>query len=222
MTSSTQTSDFTAASHHKPKSIIKGIFLVFLWIFIGIYFLIIIVLLAVRLFFLPLVESEKSTIEEKLTELTSYQVTIGNITGSWSLFNPGVMLEDVTIGGADGIHIKSASATLSLLTFARFEPIFLQITVESPSVTAYREGPMRFIFMGQEIDLEKKEDNSNNEALWKTLNWLSHQKQIEVFDGTFKAVNQQNGESFEVTDIKATISNTALTKQAAVELSLPK
>ncbi|MCD8339364.1 MAG: TIGR02099 family protein [Burkholderiales bacterium] len=222
MTSTTTASDFNAPPPHRSKSALKTVFLTIVWILIAIYFLIAILLLAVRLFFLPLVESEKPYIEEKLTEYIHYPVKIGAIKGSWQLFNPGIDIEDITIGGDDGIKVGRVSALLSLLTFVRFEPIFSSLVIENPSATIYRDGPMRFTFMGQEIDLEKQSSSDSNETLWKVLNLISHQKQIELYGGVFRTVDQANNQSFEITDIKAAIVNSTLTKRAALELTFPK
>jgi uncharacterized protein (TIGR02099 family) len=179
------------------------------------------VVLSARYIVLPFVESSKPLIESTLGSVLHRTVTIGSLEAHWYRLRPYFVLSNIEVDGgksAPALRIRQVVAVLSYRTLLYLSPAFTRISVDAPELYLEEKSPSSFTLNGIPIPLDSTGTATPNQALSLFL----HQRRIVVQNGTITyrnpAISQEN---LVFSGIQAAAHNGPVSKQYALELSLP-
>ena len=95
-------------------------------------FVVALVVVGVRFWLLPDIESYRETIARELSGATRQRITIGNLAGRWSGFNLQLTLGNLEVfdrGGQPALKLERVDSTLSWWSLIHWEPRFDSIEI---------------------------------------------------------------------------------------------
>jgi len=159
------------ASHHVLGFTLKAVLFV--------YFVFMLLFLALRYAVLPNIDLYKPDIERAASRALGNQVTIDRVYASWRGLHPNLYLGDLRLRDRQGrqlLALPSVSATLSWWTFAAFEPRFESLEINRPELDARRTPDGVLQVAGVRIEPDKKEGGGG-------ADWLLRQREIVIREG---------------------------------------
>lgn len=135
--------------------------------------------IALRYWVLPNVESHREDIARIVSERARQKVTIGAIHAQWDGLRPQLVLEHVTVHDAAGRHALQLSridTTLSWLSVLALEPRFHAVDIYRPTLSIRRDARDVLSIAGVELA-----DGGGGNGF---ADWLLRQRNIEIHDAT--------------------------------------
>ena len=138
------------------------------------------IVIALRYWVLPNVESYRDDIARIVSERARQKVTIGAIHARWDGLRPQLMLERVTVHDAAGrpaLELSRIDNTLSWLSLPALELRFHALDIYRPTLNIRRDA--RGVLSIAGIDVAEGNGGGNGFA-----DWLLRQRNIEIHDAT--------------------------------------
>ncbi len=214
-----------AESYGHPKSVYKKILAWLGWTFVVVYFLFLGLVLVLRFYALPYLESQKTLIENKASELLGTPLTIERIFSSWDFFTPVITLKNVQLGIETPLKVQELVLVPSYLSVIKLTPIFSSISVIGPELFIERTGQLRFNTIGKEFDFSNSAKNiAQNQSDFdpSTVELLFEQKKIGLKNGTIHYTDNSEHKSLQLKQIDFVLDNSLLNKQAALDFVPPE
>lgn len=148
------------------------------WSALAVAFVLALVVLSLRYWFLPNVERYRGDIAQAASAALGQRVTIGRITANWDGLRPELVLEDITVfdrTGRPGLELKRVDNTFSWLSLLVLEPRFHEIEIHRPALEVRRDARGTLWIAG----IELKDGQGSGFA-----DWLLRQGQLVVRDAT--------------------------------------
>lgn len=132
---------------------------------------------------MPLVENYHDNLEELLQDSLKQPVSIGSLTGSWTGLSPVIILQDIAIGGPQGIHFELAEAEIDVAASLFYrQPIFNKFHLKGGEAQLQQLSSTQWqVTPDWIITTTDKDDNANEskeQLAWPT--WLSRQENIQL------------------------------------------
>ena len=146
------------------------------------------VVLGLRYWVLPNVESYREDIARIMSERTRQKITIGRIHANWDGLRPQLRLENVTVYDAAGrpaLELAHVDNTLSWLSLLSLELRLHAADIHQPTLNIRRDA--RGVVSIAGIELARGEDGGG------FADWLLRQRDIEVHDATILWTDEQRG-----------------------------
>ncbi len=146
------------------------------------------VVLGLRYWVLPNIESYREDIARIMSERVQQKITIGRIHANWDGLRPQLRLENVTVYDAAGraaLELAHVDNTLSWLSLISFELRFHAADIHQPTLNIRRDARGTVSIAG--IELARGEDGGG------FMDWLLRQRDIEVHDATILWDDAQRG-----------------------------
>jgi uncharacterized protein (TIGR02099 family) len=137
------------------------------------------VVLTLRYWALPNIESYRGDLEIALTRAVGQKVTIGTIAGDWEGLRPQVSLARVTVfdkAENAALELGRVDTVLSWLTLFALEPRFHSVAIQSPELVARRDKRGTVSIAG--IALSESQDGGG------LSDWLLRQREILIRNAT--------------------------------------
>ena len=152
---------------------------------------------------IPLIETYRPDLEQKLSAVLKQPVSIGQLKGDWRVFSPVVHLNDVQLGpAADGVHISAMEAELDVsATLFYRQPVFRHVEIEGViaelhqlSNTEWRIGSQWLLpsLAGKAGKTPTTETSATPAETPAWLNWLSLQQAILLKDWEITSYDPEN------------------------------
>ncbi|MDH5536063.1 MAG: YhdP family protein, partial [Betaproteobacteria bacterium] len=133
------------------------------------------VVLSLRYWVLPNVDSYRDKIARTISHVANQQITISRISGNWDGMRPELVLEGVTVFDASGrpaLELSRVDNTLSWLSLAVLEPRFHSLEIHQPALDVRRDARGVIAVAG----IELKEEGGG------FVDWLLRQREFAVRD----------------------------------------
>ncbi len=156
-----------------------------LWL---VYFGFVLLVLALRYFVLPHVESYRAEIEHEVSRALGLTVAIGQVEASWAGLNPQLVLSDVRIADAQGqpaLTFHRVQGVLSWWSLPRWGLYLHLLRIDEPTLHLRREVDGRFFVAGIAVTA----DGADNGA----ADWVLTQRHIRINDATVVWEDAQRG-----------------------------
>jgi uncharacterized protein (TIGR02099 family) len=163
-----------AVTHHALGALLKLAVLV--------YFIFCALVLGLRYFVLPNIDSYKPDVERIATHALGNKVSIENIRASWSGLHPRLSLDKVVIhdkAGNPSLTLPTVSATLSWWTPVVGELRLYQLEISRPDMDVRRDADGKLYVGGIFIDTGKSGNG-------KGADWVLSQREIVIRDGRLR------------------------------------
>ena len=137
------------------------------------------IVLALRYWVLPDIESYREDIARIVSERAQQKVTIGAIHASWDGMRPQLVLERVTVHDAAGrpaLELSRIDNTLSWLSLPALELRFYALDIYRPTLNIRRDARDVVSIAGVELG-----DGGGGNGF---ADWLLRQRDIEIHDAT--------------------------------------
>jgi len=134
---------------------------------------------ALRYWILPNIESYRDDIARIVSERAGQKVTIARIHANWDGLRPQLRLEQVTVLDASGrpaLALSRVDQTLSWLSLATFDLRFYSLDIYRPTLNVRRDARGMISIAGVEM--------SGEVAGGGFADWLLRQRDIEIHDAT--------------------------------------
>lgn len=144
------------------------------------------IVIALRYWILPNVESYREDIERLVSERARQKVTIERIQANWDGLRPQLKLENLTVhdaGGRPSFRLSRTDLTLSWLSAAMLEVRFHAIDIYRPTLHVRRDTRGAVSVAGVEVS---GADGDSGFA-----DWLLRQRDIEIHDATLVWTDEQ-------------------------------
>lgn len=165
-----------AAARHWIRRSSLGIYRVLTWGLLAAGFLFAAVVMGLRYWVLPDIESHRERIAEAVSGLVQQKVTIGAISANWDHLRPQLSLSSVVVHDAQGrpaLALPQVDATLSWRSAALLQINFHALDIHRPALTVRRDSKGRITVAGIPIDMEAKGGGGLSR-------WLLSQRDIEI------------------------------------------
>jgi uncharacterized protein (TIGR02099 family) len=136
-------------------------------------------LLALRYWFLPNIESYRDAIAEAASRAAGQRITIGKIIADWEGLRPHLSLEDVQVfdqAGRPALVLSRVATTLSWLTLPTGEVRLRSLEFEQPNLSIRRDSQGVIYVAGVPL--------SQREAGTGFVDWLLKQERLVIRDAT--------------------------------------
>lgn len=146
------------------------------WLVLAGYFAIGLLVLTLRHFVLPGIETHRDDIERALAEALGQPVAIRRIDAHWQGLRPNLRIHGLEIRDAEGrpaLGFDNVEVDLAWSSLWRLEPHFSRLVIDSPTLDLRRDAEGRLFAAGLEI----KQDDSQNDGLAR---WLLSQDRIVI------------------------------------------
>lgn len=153
-----------------------GIYRVLTWGLLAAGFIFAAVVMGLRYWVLPDIESHRGRIAEAVSGLVQQKVTIGAISANWDHLRPQLSLSAVIVHDAQGrpaLELPQVDATLSWRSAALLQINFHSLDIHRPALTVRRDSKGRYTVAGIPIDMEAKSGGGLSR-------WLLSQRDIEI------------------------------------------
>jgi uncharacterized protein (TIGR02099 family) len=167
------------ASHHLLGFTVKAVLLI--------YFIFMILFLALRYAVLPNIDMYKPDIERAASRALGNQVTIARVYASWRGLHPNLYLGDVRLRDPQGrqvLLLPSVSATLSWWSVVAAEPRFDNLEINRPELDVRRTADGVLWVAGVRIDPNRQGGDSGG------ADWLLRQREIVIREGRLSWTDQ--------------------------------
>ncbi|HWN30295.1 MAG TPA: DUF3971 domain-containing protein, partial [Burkholderiales bacterium] len=134
-------------------------------------------LLVLRYWFLPNIESYREAIAKAASRATGQRITIGKIAADWEDLHPHLSLEDVQVfdqAGRPALVLSRVATTLSWLTLTTGEVRLRSLEFEQPNLSVRRDSQGVIYVAGVSL--------SQHEAGTGFVDWLLKQKRLVIRD----------------------------------------
>ena len=146
------------------------------------------VVVGVRFWLLPDIESYRETIARELSEATRQRITIGKLAGRWSGFNLQLTLGDLVVfdkAGQSALKLDRVDSTLSWWSLIHWEPRFDSIEIERPDLNVKRD--QRGVVSVAGVELGESTDGGG------LSDWLLRQEEIVIRDAAITWRDELSG-----------------------------
>ena len=147
------------------------------WAVLGCAFVIALVVVGVRFWLLPNMESYREPIARQLSEATKQRITIGKLDGRWSGLNLQLTLGDIVVydrTDQPALTLQRVDSTLSWWSLVLWEPRFDSIEIKHPELNVKRDA--RGVISVAGIELNQHTDGGG------MSDWLLRQDEISIRD----------------------------------------
>lgn len=128
---------------------------------------------------MPLVENYQQDLAALLQESLQQPVTIGSLKGGWTGISPVVTIEDINIGGADGIHFSLAEVELNLGSSIFYRQlVFNQIRLEGGQASIQQLTDTDWQLAADWVVATNENNKPKSQVKWPQ--WLSRQANIQL------------------------------------------
>lgn len=144
------------------------------------------VVLGLRYWLLPNIESYRGDIESALTRAVGQRVTIGSISADWDGLRPQMSLAKVTVfdkAGAPALELERVNNTLSWLSLVFLELRFYALEIDGPELSVRRAKDGTLFVAG----IEMKQSTQGGGL----ADWLLRQREILIRDATIAWTDEQ-------------------------------
>ena len=155
----------------------RVLFSVLVWIGVGGYFAVALLILGLRYWLLPNIADYRGAVEQALSRTIGERVTIGHIRAGWQGLRPELDLTDLRIHDRAGrvvLSLPGVDATVSWTSLAFASIHFRSLTFDHPNLEVRRDSAGRIYIAGME--LKRGQSGPDFSA------WLLTQREIVVRD----------------------------------------
>lgn len=146
------------------------------WLGVAGYFVVGLLVLALRHFVLPGIESHRADIERALAEALGQPVAIRRIDAHWQGLRPNLRIHGFEIRDAEGrpaLGFDNIEVDLAWSSLWRLEPHFSRLVIDAPTLDLRRDADGRLFAAGLEIKQDEAEDQGFSR-------WLLSQDRIVI------------------------------------------
>ena len=158
------------------------------WAVLGCAFAFALVIVGVRFWLLPNMESYREPIARQLTEATKQRITIGKLDGRWSGLNLQLTLGDIVVydrADQPALTLQRVDSTLSWWSLVLWEPRFDSIEIRHPELNVKRD--KRGVISVAGIELSQRTDGGG------LSDWLLRQDEIGIRDAAITWHDEMRG-----------------------------
>ena len=158
------------------------------WAILTCCFVFALVVVGVRFWLLPNIESYRETIARDLSEATRQRVTIGKLAGRWSGVNLQLTLSNLALfdkAGQPALKLERVDSTLSWWSLVFWEPRFDSIEISRPDLNVRRD--KRGVISVAGIELSESTDGGG------LSDWLLRQEEIAIHDAGITWRDEMSG-----------------------------
>jgi uncharacterized protein (TIGR02099 family) len=138
------------------------------------------VVLSLRYWILPNIESYREDIAAAVSRAVDLRITIGRISGNWDGMRPHLKLENVTVydrAGRSALELARVDSTLAWRSIPALRLHFHALDIYRPALAVRRDVQGRLSVAGIQLDADDRRRGSFAE-------WLLQQPDIEVHDAS--------------------------------------
>lgn len=158
------------------------------WAVLGCAFVFALVVVGVRFWLLPNMESYREPIARQLSEATKQRITIGKLDGRWSGLNLQLTLGDIVVydrANLPALTLPRVDSTLSWWSLVLWEPRFDSIEIGRPELNVKRDA--RGVISVAGIELNQHTDGGG------MSDWLLRQDEIGIRDAAITWHDEMRG-----------------------------
>jgi uncharacterized protein (TIGR02099 family) len=175
-------------------------------------------LLGVRYWLLPSIDSYRPWIESVVSRAAQQRVTIARVSGNWSEVRPRLALEGVVIHDAEGrpaLELRRVDAVLAWRSLLRASLRFHTLVVSEPDLTVRRDAQGRLFVAGIAVDDTRAEGGGFTD-------WLLAQPEIQLVRARVTWVDEQRGaRPFELANLDLRLQSALRRHRLGVSALLP-
>jgi len=158
------------------------------WVALALLMITAVLVLALRYWLLPNIESYRETIAQSVSKAVGQRVTIGRIDASWEGLRPQLKLDTVVLhdkAGRAALKLHRVDSTLSWLSVPTWSPRFHSLDFYEPALDIRRDKKGVIWVAGIEVSGDSGEGGFSE--------WLLNQRDIEIHNAAIDWTDELRG-----------------------------